>query len=525
MVSIEGVSEKVLSCLNHHVFKSLHLAYVYIDHELIVQERSKNWADYGFVPFNLGDDVSLSIDFFVGIDTTQRLILPIVGTPSGQAVSVTMLPMDGGMVVTILDASSQMRYRSRLQQAANENELLINKQSKLMAMLQQASSELEFKNKQLEDANRLQTGFLSGVSHEFRTPLASIIGYTDRVQKNLDELLVSQNAQFSGECIAFFGRNKDHVRAANRSSQHLLSLVENLLDHGKFDSNEIMVRPKSIDLKEIFEDVSALMQPLCESKNIKLSIKVDEKRPEAIFIDDSRLRQCLINLIGNAVKFTDDGGVSVLGVWREDRLFVTIDDTGLGIGEEDLAKIKLPFWQAESTGKAGTGLGLTITEKIIDLMGGKLTITSAIGEGTHVKFDLLAPKIEVVDQQKTIIKPNKPLRILLAEDDLDIADLVVMMLVEGGVDVTHVTNGAAALELIKESSYDLVLMDLNMPVMSGYEAIDQLRDQDNHIPVVVMSASTLDDDSHPVKKLDCDAYLVKPVSVEDILKVASQLVT
>jgi len=498
---------------------------VYIDHGLIVQEMSNNWGDYGFELFNLGDDISSIIDFFVGLDTSQRLSLPIVETPSGQAVTVTMIPTEGGMTVTVLDASPQMRYRSRLQQAANENELLVNKQRELMEMLQQASSELEFKNKQLEEANRLQTGFLSGVSHEFRTPLASIIGYTDRVEKSLGDFLLSEKGGCDKSNISFFVKNKDHARAANRSSQHLLSLVENLLDHGKIDSNEIVVRPKVIDLKEIFEDVSVLLQPLCEAKKINLSVKVDEKRPKTVFIDDSRLRQCLINLIGNAVKFTDDGGVSVLGTWREDRLFVTIDDTGLGISEEDLAKIKLPFWQAEGTGKAGTGLGLTITEKIIDLMGGRLTINSTLGEGTQIQFSLLAPKIEEVEQQEVVVPQlNKPLKILLAEDDLDIADLVVMMLIESGVDVTHVANGAAALESIETDSYDIVLMDLNMPVMNGYDAIELLRDQGVDTPIVVMSAAALDDESHPMKKLDCDAYLVKPVTVDDILKVASQLI-
>ena len=523
-VDVDGVSEKVLNCLNHYVFNKLRLAYVHIDHGLVVREMSNNWVDYGFEAFDLGDDVSSTIDFFVGLDTKQRLSLPIVETPSGQAVTVTMIPMEEGMTVTVLDASPQMRYRSRLQQAANENELLVNKQRQLMTMLQQASSELEYKNKQLKDANRLQTGFLSGVSHEFRTPLASIIGYTDRVEKNLDELLFSENLKLNEGNINVLTRNKEHVRAANRSSRHLLSLVENLLDHGKIDSSEIMLRPQAIDLKQIFEDVAVLMQPLCEAKKINLSIKVDENRPEVVFIDDSRLRQCLINLIGNAVKFTDDGGVSVLGTWKEDQLFVTIDDTGLGISEEDLAKIKLPFWQAEDTGKSGTGLGLTITEKIIDLMGGRLIINSTLDEGTQVKFDLLAPEIDVVEQQRIETQLSKPLKVLLAEDDFDIADLVVMMLIESGVDVTHVPNGADALEVLQEGCYDLVLMDLNMPVMSGYEAIAQLRDQKNKIPVVVMSASRLDDKSHPIEELDCDAYLVKPVTVEDILKVADQLV-
>jgi len=116
-IDVDGVSEKVLNCLNHYVFNKLRLAYVHIDHGLIVQEMSNNWVDYGFETFGLGDDVSSTIDFFVGLDTKQRLNLPIVETPSGQAVTVTMIPMEEGMTVTVLDASPQMRYRSRLQQA------------------------------------------------------------------------------------------------------------------------------------------------------------------------------------------------------------------------------------------------------------------------------------------------------------------------------------------------------------------------------------------------------------------------
>ncbi len=524
MVSVVGVSEKVLNCLNRYVFDQLQLAYVFVDHDLIVREYSSNWADYGFSEFVLGDDVSESIDFFVGIDTTQRLNLPIVESPSGQALSVTMIPGKDGMTVTILDASSQMRYRSRLQQAANENELLVNKQQELMAQLRQASIDMEAKNKQLAESNRLQTGFLSGVSHEFRTPLTSIIGYTGRVQKELETFVVAENVKLSGDDLSFFSKNQKYLRSANRSSQHLLSLVENLLDHGKIDSNEIIVRPKAVNLKEIFEDVASLVQPLCESKGINLSIKVDEKESLNVFVDDSRVRQCLINLIGNAVKFTDDGGVSVLGIWEDEQLIVTIEDTGLGISDDDLAKIKLPFWQAEGTGKAGTGLGLTITEKIVELMGGRLTISSVLGEGAIVKFDLLAPMVDTAEHEVLESIADRPLKILLAEDDMDIADLVVMLLTEREVDVTHAANGAIALDMIDQDSFDLILMDLNMPVMTGYQVIEELRKKEVQIPIVVMSASSLEDSSHSVLNLDCDAYLVKPVSVDDILQVANQLV-
>ena len=525
MVSIVGVSEKVLNNLNHYVFDKLHLAYVYIDHGLIVKELSNNWHDYGFEKFNVGDDVSSFIDFFVGVDTSQSLNLPIVETPTGQSVSVTMIPDEDGMTVTVLDAGAQKQYRSRLQQAANENELLVEQQKRLMAQLEQASDELSDKNQQLNEANRLQSSFLSGVSHEFRTPLTSIIGYTDRIQKNLKEFLTAESSKFSADDLSFFTQNLDFLNSTNRSSQHMLSLVENLLDHGKFDSNEIVVRPRAINLKEIFNDVDILMRPLCEPKNIDLVIDLESQDSLSVFIDDSRLRQCLINLVGNAVKFTDHGSVTVRGIWKAEQLTVVIEDTGLGISTDDLAKIKLPFWQAQGTGKAGTGLGLTITEKIIDLMGGNLSISSVFGEGTSVKFDLLAPKVDAQQQTESRVSLNKPLKVLLAEDDTDIADLLIMMLQDKGVEVSHAINGAIALDMVDEESFDLILMDLNMPIMTGYQAIERLRDRGIKTPIVVMSASALEDSSHPVGKIDCDAYIVKPVGVDNILRIANQLVT
>ena len=509
------ISDIVLDKINQHIFGRHQLAFICVDHSRKVLDFSQNIDSYGFKDIEIGIDVTDVVDFLVGVDTQQNLELPMVDTPSGIPVVVNMLPDDHCMTVLMLNASTQRQYRSQLQQIANENELLVDKQKKLMDKLEVASVKLHEKNQQLKEANRLQTSFLSGVSHEFRTPLTSIIGYTDIVKKNL------LNNQVDGELDNDL--NAQYLRSASRSSKHLLSLVENLLDHGKLDSDEIIVRPKPIDLNEVFDDVDILLKPLCETKGIELNFESDIPPAISVLLDDSRLRQCLINLIGNAVKFTDHGSVTVASCWENDQLTVSIVDTGPGISKDDLNKIRLPFWQAEGTGKVGTGLGLTITDRIIELMGGSLSIDSVVGEGTNVSFNLFAGQVDViVDEQVELKKAN--LNILLAEDDNDIADLVMMMLTERGVNVSHAKNGVAALKMIDSSDYDLVLMDLNMPVMNGYEAIEKLREKKSGIPVVVMSASALDDDHHPIKKIDCDAYLVKPVEVNDILQVASQFV-
>lgn len=500
--------------INTQLVEKLRLAYVSVDRSMHVCDVSANLFEYGFDNVAVGGDVRDALEFMVGIDDHIELELPLVFSPSGIPVSVNLMPDEEQMVVLIGNASKQAEQHQQLQQAANENELLVGKQKLLMKQLEQASQQLKSKNHQLEEASRLQTGFISGVSHEFRTPLTSIIGYTELLAQELPGDAASQSL--------IIGENLDHLQSVQRSSKHLLSLVENLLDHGKLDSNEIVLRPKVTCLQEVFDDVKILLSPLCSGKHITLSMETAIPEGLNVVVDDSRLRQCLINLMGNAVKFTDEGEISLMATWERDEIQIEIEDTGLGISQEDLEKIRLPFWQGAHTGKAGTGLGLTITERIIDLMGGDLRIDSVLGQGTSVSFEMPAPQIELPDREAPALKVDG-LRILLAEDDSDITDLVSMMLSERGVEVVCVENGQQAIEALAENDIDLILMDLHMPIMTGYEAITAIRASGNQIPIVVMSASALEHDRRQAEDLACNGYLVKPVDIDDLLNIVAQV--
>lgn len=509
--------------INEQLFEKLELAYFCVDHTMKVKDVSDNLSHYGYGDIIVGGDIQDFVDFMVGLDSHTELDLPLVGSPSGIPVSVSLLPSETQLTVLITNATTQADQRQMLQQKANENELLVDQQIKLMAQLKLASVELETKNAQLEEASRLQTSFLSGVSHEFRTPLTSIIGYTNLVKQALQDGALE--ATRSGALVAD-GDSNNHLRAVQRSSKHLLSLVENLLDHGKLDSGEIVIRPKTTKLAEIFEDVELLLKPLSDAKHIELNCHTDFDNGILSVLDDSRLRQCLINLLGNAVKFTDHGSVSLTASLDEDLLSVLVEDTGPGISSDDLQKIRLPFWQGLDPGKAGTGLGLTITERLVELMGGELLIESELGKGTKVSFQMPAPVV-LSDEPANSLEgiPVEPLNILLAEDDNDIADLVCMMLIEKGIEVERVENGAQAIEALSNKHYDLVLMDIHMPVMSGYEALAELKRQGNQTPVVVMSASAVDADRARAIDLGCRAYLVKPVDIDDIIGIAGQVIS
>ena len=510
---------RVQEFIRKRVISKLQLAYFAVDEHMNVRDASPNLSDYGFPTLDIGKPIDEQVDFMIGMDAQTELDLPVVGSPSGIPISVSLMPDGDQLTVLISNASTATEQRQLLQQAANENELLVEQQKKLMAELEAASIELENKNRQLEEASRLQTSFISGVSHEFRTPLTSIIGYTNLVKSDL--------AKMSEDVVPRISQqdSDQYLSAVQRSSKHLLSLVENLLDHGKLDSDEISIRPIPTDLNELFDDVRLVLAPLSTTKSIDLTVNLDLPSSVQVVVDDSRLRQCLINLVGNAIKFTDVGGVQLAATLEEDMLSVSVVDTGLGISAEDLKKIRLPFYQAADTGKVGTGLGLTITERIIEMMGGRLEIRSTLGEGTQVNFSMPAPVVEesiVLDQHANQEQSN--LKLLLVEDDSDIAELVLMMLAEQGVDVARVANGALAVEALQSNEYDLVLMDLHMPIMTGYEAIEKLNQQGNRTPVVVMSASANEDDQQRASELGCAGYLVKPVDVHEIISIANTVI-
>jgi len=499
--------------INRKLLAKSNLAFICIDSDSKVVERSENLADYGFKQLEIGDKAADHIDFLTGADMHQELALPVVVSPNGHAVAVNLVPDDGELIVIISDASERHQQQQLLQQQANDNELLLIQQRKLMAELELAQKTLQDKNAQLEEASRLQTGFLSGVSHEFRTPLTSIIGYTD---------LLMQSLSNGGES------DLDYLDSVQRSSKHLLSLVENLLDHGKLDSGEIVIQPKAVNLASLFEDVAILLKPLASVKHIDFNLNSKLSQEQQVMLDDSRLRQCLINLLGNAIKFTDEGSVSLDVELDDEQLTINIADTGLGIRPEDLDKIRQPFWQASDTGKAGTGLGLTITERIVELLGGSLDLSSVYGEGTQVKLSIHAPA--VVSDEISLAHPQsatfmQPISILLAEDDSDISMLVCLLLEQAGAKVTCVENGQQAVDELSRQAHghDLVLMDINMPIMTGYEAIQILRSKGNDVPIVVMTASAIDADRSQAELLGCDAYLVKPIDVTDVIKVADQL--
>jgi len=512
---VNGMSRRDL--IQQNFFPQQKVAYFCVDHEGFIQEVSENLTEFGFTELENGDDIYDAVDFMVGVDTHVKIDLPIVTSPNGTPLRLRFIPAKNDLTVVLIDACEEFEQQQLLQQKANENQLLLDTQDKLLAEIEQGKQLLQSKNTQLEEAMRLQSRFLSGVSHEFRTPLASIIGYAELLQKTKIETSHKQtDIQISS----------GYAASILRSGKHLLSLIENILDHGKVGSEQLDLNPRATNLGELANDVGLLIEPLAITKNIEFSFNRQNIFNRTVWVDDSRLRQCMINVIGNAIKFTDIGWVRVTGNWLNDVLEIVVEDTGIGISDEHLNSVLQPFWQASNSGKAGTGLGLTITDRIVELMGGSLTINSNEFGGTKVSFTILAPEcpLQAVSQTAQIPALPPDLKILLVEDDDDVAILVTILLSELGFGVVRTENGALAIQQLKAQSFDLILMDLHMPVMDGHETVTKIRESGDDTPLIIMTASVGDADRIRASDLNCDGYLVKPVDLLSLMELISQVI-
>ncbi len=472
-------------------------AFFVVNKNMELLEWSEDLELYGFSGLTIGADATDIFDFLVGYDGEQELELPIVSMPSGVHASVSTVVEGGQINILILDASHDFEQQYLLQQKANDAQLYNMRMQKLMRELVEAQKLLEHKNQQLAESARLQSRFMSGVSHEFRTPLTSLIGFTDVLHDKISD-------QDSEEQLAII----------KGSAKYMLSLVENLLDHGRLDSSGLSLQFASVDIRELITIIIKMLKPLTYSKGLQLVEKVDVPS-KCLMIDPIRVQQCIINVANNAIKFTESGQVAINVSWQENFLIVDVVDSGIGMTSEELGSLFTAFWQSEKHNQPGTGLGMTITKRLLEMMGGDLSIDSQPGHGTTVTLNIPANSAEennVVENMPFIQRANDQYHILLVEDDEDIADLLILKLSSWGYQVSHCVNGHECIKWIGPNQADLILMDLSMPVLNGEDTLKYLRETGCETPVYIMSAKLLLDES----MMDAQGYFLKPIDFEQL---------
>ena len=355
--------------------------------------------------------------------------------------------------------------------------------------------------------------FLANMSHEIRTPLAAIIGYGETL---LDPDLNETEKRSSAETVV-------------RSGRHLLELVNDILDHSKIDANKLDVDVVPVNLPELLDEIRAFFAPRAREKGLDFSIICDYPLPEKIRTDPTRYRQIIINLCGNALKFTENGSISLIVRCDRDaeKLYARVVDTGIGMKPEQLDRLFAPFAQgstAISRQYGGTGLGLSISRRLAELLGGDIRVSSTYGEGSEfevcistgelAQVHFLRDASEFSQRRRAIamvMAPRLSGRILCAEDNDVNRRLVSLLVGRTGAELVHVSNGAEALERATREHFDLILMDIQMPVMNGRDATLALREAGVNTPVVALTANVMAEDIAEYRLAGCNDHLAKPI--------------
>ncbi|MEL7035646.1 MAG: ATP-binding protein [Cyanobacteria bacterium J06592_8] len=398
---------------------------------------------------------------------------------------------------------------------------LIRKVKELIQAQEEYIAQIEQGKIIAETANRAKSEFLSNMSHELRTPLNGILGYAQILKR--DPNLTTSQAQ--------------GLDVIQNSGKHLLTLINDILDLSKIEAGKLELYLTEVYLPSFLKTLVGLITMRALEKDILLKYQPDPHLPIGIKADEKRLRQILLNLLGNAIKFTDKGqvmlNVQVININSEQvTIRFEVVDTGVGMATEQITRIFQPFEQVGDIKRRaeGTGLGLAITKQFVELMGGQLKVKSQVGQGSTFWFEGVFP-LSIVSSKKQLEAPDQIVgyqgkkRTILVVDDKEENRLVLQGMLEPlGFQIVLGENGQQEVELTEKIKPDLILTDLVMPIKTGFEAVQEIRQlsEFEKLPIIAVSASIMDSDQHQSKMAGCDEFLAKPVDENKLLNLIGQ---
>ena len=369
----------------------------------------------------------------------------------------------------------------------------------------------------LNHATKAKSEFLANMSHEIRTPMNGITGMLHLALKTkLDDT------------------QKNYLNKINTSANTLLEIINDILDISKIEAGKLQIEKSNFDLLKVVKSVIGIIETKANAKKLKLEVHYGNDVGRSFYGDSLRLSQILTNLLGNAIKFTHEGEVSLLVKKQNDGMVrFEIKDTGIGLSEDQMGKLFQSFSQADSSTTkkyGGTGLGLAISKQLVELMNGRIWVESTLGTGSTFIFEIELEKLtdedryldlgEKADQEQDLqkeIKTRKGSRLLLAEDNEVNQEIIEAIFENSGIDIDIASNGAEAVEKHGQSSYDMILMDIQMPVLDGYEATKKIRKTDKDIPIIALTANAMKEDIKKTKEAGMNRHLNKPIEVEQLL--------
>ncbi|MEZ0390766.1 MAG: hybrid sensor histidine kinase/response regulator [Pseudobdellovibrionaceae bacterium] len=377
--------------------------------------------------------------------------------------------------------------------------------------------QIEHLRSNAEKANQAKSMFLASINHELRTPLNAILGVADLLPNSLNEPSEIQ----------------DLLTIQKRSGLHLLHLVDEILDFSKIEAGQMKIESTVMDIRNCLETTRSILETPIQDKGNQLSINIDPNFPSRIRGDGNRLNQIVINLVSNANKFTQKGKIRVEVKALNSKYRISVIDNGIGIPSDQISEIFIPFRQlAGKNGeiRKGTGIGLSITKKLVELMNGTIKVISNVGVGSEFQIDL---PLEVAHEEAKPLQPSLPktpsildrkLKLLVVEDTPEVQMLIRAFLKGTNVQLSFAENGQEGLRNFQKENFNLVLLDLQMPVMDGFEAAQKMREfevkvnhNSHHVPILALTALTTKSDIDHALEAGCDGYVTKPFSRSQLL--------